>query len=425
MANEQNPEKLGNSKSRPGSLIHLDELNYINRCHDYSHSSFRGPQSGSILGKIWRRLRHGIWSLLVSPELDAYLGAEAEFHAQIARCLNEISRASDTHDCRMDDEYRASLHTLEKRLTDALGELRAESTRNISALQVTAEHQAQQIAALDAVVRGLESIIAGFGRSERTAELSQGQSPGNSIMPEEGRAKDYSYLLFENRYRGSEAEVAKRLEIYPEVFRGSVLPVLEIGAGRGELQELFRKSGIESYGLELDSAMVERCLEKGLTVRAEEGLSHMTALDNGSLGGVVAIQVVEHLSKGELISLFELCLSKVRSSGKVVFETINTASLSALCQNYFRDPSHKVPLHPETMQTMMEYAGFRVLEVRKLSPYPGKAVLQKMEVQDYMTPRWVATVELLNHNIETLNQLLYGHQDYCIIAEVRPSALSC
>lgn len=418
MAKEQNSGDAAARAKQPGLLIHLDELNYVNRCHDYPRTSLRRTPLRGSAGGIWARLRRAVWSVFVAPELDAYLAAEAEFQAHVVRCLNEISRAADRGAMRMDDEHRASLHTLEKRLLDALGELQAEGGRKFSQLQAAAEGQKQQLAVLDTVVRGLESIVAGLGRAARSGAPADRSPPAGAA---EGPAEaDYSYLLFENRYRGSEAEVAKRLEQYPEIFKEAGLPVLEIGAGRGELQELFRNGGIKSYGLELDSAMAGRCKEKGLTVLCEEGLKHLAGLADGSLGGVAAIQVVEHLSPAQLKTLCTLCLAKVCRGGKVVFETINTASVAALCRNYFRDPGHRVPLHPETMRTMMEYAGFKVLEVRKLSPYPAPAVLQKVEAGDYLTPRWVAAVELLNHNVETLNQLLYDFQDYCIIAEVLP-----
>ena len=59
----------------------------------------------------------------------------------------------------------------------------------------------------------------------------------------------------------------------------------------------------------------------------------------------------------------------------------------------------------------------KVIEIRELSPVPQSALLKKIPVEDYMTPRWALTVERLNDNIEQLNNLLYGFQDFCVVAE--------
>jgi O-antigen chain-terminating methyltransferase len=80
---------------------------------------------------------------------------------------------------------------------------------------------------------------------------------------------DYSYLLLENRFRGSEVEIRRRLSIYPPLFAGSSKPVLEIGPGRGELQQLFKEQHVPSYGVDMDPAMVEACKTKGFDVRLE------------------------------------------------------------------------------------------------------------------------------------------------------------
>ena len=66
----------------------------------------------------------------------------------------------------------------------------------------------------------------------------------------------------------------------------------------------------------------------------------------------------------------------------------------------------------------MDMAGFKVLEVKQLSPFPAEGILKEIPVEEYMTPRWSLTVERINQNIKLLNSLLFGFQDYCIIAEV-------
>ena len=59
-------------------------------------------------------------------------------------------------------------------------------------------------------------------------------------------------------------------------------------------------------------------------------------------------------------------------------------------------------------------------EVRMLSPVPETARLRSLPTESFMTPRWARTVELFNHNIRVLNDLLFGDQDFAIVARVRP-----
>ena len=66
----------------------------------------------------------------------------------------------------------------------------------------------------------------------------------------------------------------------------------------------------------------------------------------------------------------------------------------------------------------MTVAGLKVLEVKNLSPVPEGMLLRDVPVEEYMTPRWAHTVDVINSNVAQLNALLFGFQDYAIIAEV-------
>ena len=264
------------------------------------------------------------------------------------------------------------------------------------------------------MIRGLERIVAVAGR-EAVARSDEKQPAGGGDAPLFD--KDYSYLLLENRYRGSEEVIADRLSVYVPYFQDLPGPVLEIGSGRGELLNLFREAKIQSYGVELDAAMVERSRALGLAVLYEDGIEHLRKQVSGSLGGVIAIQVVEHLPFPVLRDFLELCRKKVAKGGRIIVETIDTSSLIALSHNYFRDPTHTAPLHPETLRYLFELCGLEVLEVRKLSPFPAGFELQKIAAES-TDPALKGMLETENENIRKLNELLYGHQDYSIIATV-------
>ena len=106
----------------------------------------------------------------------------------------------------------------------------------------------------------------------------------------------------------------------------------------------------------------------------------------------------------------------------MAFETINPGSVCALSSNFFRDPTHVWPLHPDTMRFMMEMHGIATQEVMLRSPYPDDVTLQPIRIQEYLPARWSSTLNAINANMDRLNSILFGHQDYCIVGRVDPVA---
>jgi O-antigen chain-terminating methyltransferase len=148
-----------------------------------------------------------------------------------------------------------------------------------------------------------------------------------------------------------------------------------------------------------------------------DGIAHLRTLPDRSLGGLVAIQVVEHLTRQQLQELMELAKSKVKAGGRIAFETINPQSMLALSSNYFRDPTHVWPMHPDTLGYMATLAGLRILETKMLSPVSPTHLLKDIPVDSSHTPAVADAVSRINQNFQQLNRLLYGFQDYCLVLE--------
>lgn len=350
------------------------ELSFLNRHHSFPLESWSESTTAvSFLGHVRKWLKVRIRKVLFGSLMADYLKSEQEYQANLVRLLNSWKL-----------ENEQNLHGLRHALAVANERL------NTS----------------ESVVRGLERIIAAAGRTAAAKNTSS--------EPEVSFEKDYSYLLLENRFRGSEEEIERRLASYVPVLQGAPGPVLEIGSGRGELLNLLKTAKIPAYGVELDPAMVERCQARGLDARLENGLAHLESAPNESFGAVIAIQVLEHLPYSVLQNFLALARTRVKKGGLVIAETIDTSSMIALSQNYFRDPTHEAPLHPETLRYLFELAGLEVLDVRKLSAFPPGFELENLPETGEGDS--AASAKAFNRNIAKLNSLLYGHQDYCIIA---------
>lgn len=208
---------------------------------------------------------------------------------------------------------------------------------------------------------------------------------------------------FENRFRGTPEDLAGRYRELAQGFGGHG-PVLDVGCGRGEMLQLLTELGIEARGVELDPELVEAARSRGLDVELGDGLSVLASLPEASLGGLVLIQVVEHLAPQDVADLVSLAYDKLRPGGRVVIETVNPQSLYVYARAFYVDPTHERPVHPAYLAFLFEHAGFPAVDLQWRSPPPESEVLVPVgdPVQDA--------------NVQRINQLLFAPQDYALVA---------
>lgn len=169
------------------------------------------------------------------------------------------------------------------------------------------------------------------------------------------------YRGFEDIFRGGEAEVRAQQTMYLERF-GDCEWVLDVGCGRGEFLDALREWGIGARGVDMDPTMVSRCREKGHEVEQADAASYLRALEDGSVPGLFAAQVIEHLSADQLSELLALVHAKLAPGGVAIFETVNPHSPAAL-KAFWTDVTHHHPLFPEVTLALCRLAGFASGEV--------------------------------------------------------------
>jgi SAM-dependent methyltransferase len=274
------------------------------------------------------------------------------------------------------------------------------------------EARISEIARAVTVVPELEDRIA---RLERVRQESR--SPADATAERQDTASAVrplisDYFAFEARMRGPTVEVRRRQERYVEEFRGGGT-VLDIGCGRGEFLSLLRTAGITARGIDLDPEMVAFCKGEGLDAAEAEAVSYLEGLTDRSLDGIFAAQVVEHLSPRAIVRLLELAATKLASSGTLVLETINPLSFVAL-RHYFADLTHSQPLVPETLELLARQAGFPHVEIRFLNEPPEEERLVPVEGPSDWLPE--PTRQALDRNLSRLNEVIFGPQDYALVA---------
>jgi glycosyltransferase involved in cell wall biosynthesis/SAM-dependent methyltransferase len=169
------------------------------------------------------------------------------------------------------------------------------------------------------------------------------------------------YRGFEDIFRGDEAEVRAQQAMYVDYFVDCDW-VLDVGCGRGEFLDALRERGIGVRGVDMDPTMVERCRQKGHEVELADAASYLRTLDDDSVPGVFAAQVIEHLSADQLTDLLALVHAKLAPGGVAIFETVNPHSPAAL-KAFWTDVTHHHPLFPEVTLALCRLAGFASGEV--------------------------------------------------------------
>lgn len=271
-----------------------------------------------------------------------------------------------------------------------------------------------KIAEIAETVRGVPELEDRVVRLERvhreTASHGRGSSAEVVNPPQFGPLPDY--FAFEARMRGTTADVRRRQEQYLEVFRDSS-NVLDLGCGRGEFLALLRSAGIAARGVDLDPEMVVFCTGDGLEVEQGEAVAHLERLENHALGGIFAAQLVEHLPPPAIVRLLDLAAVKLVPGGVIVLETVNPLSFIAL-RHYFADLTHVQPLVPETLELIARQSGFSHVETRFLNEPSAEERLSPLDLPPDVLPE--PTREALERNLARLNEVLFGPQDYAIVA---------
>ena len=209
-------------------------------------------------------------------------------------------------------------------------------------------------------------------------------------------------------FRGTSDDLRSRYIDLAKEFIGCD-PVVDLGFGRGEFMELLTELGVEVRGVEPDSQLVTSARGRGLDVEQGLAVEYLRTVEPASLGGIVMIQVIEHLSPQQVIDFVALAAEKVRPGGKVVLETINPASLFTYARAFWVDPDHVRPVHPLFLEFLFREAEFARISVEYRSPVPETEALIPLAGDDPQT-------KLLNENFQRIGALLFGAQDYAIIA---------
>jgi len=360
--------------------------------HRFPLRSHRGFLGRLIV--LWKRL---FQPLVKTPQQDLW-DRQRTFNLIL---LEHLIRSDDVR-----GDHRRRLEYLEALNSEGIHEI----MRHNDALFARADQK------VDRYRREVRDLLGSLGAA--LSVVKSGDQPG-AIETVARAHEEHGYLELERRYRGTEEEIRERIAAYLPWLQSlpppaNTAPVLDLGCGRGETLALLRDHGIPARGVDTSARMVALCRERGLEAREGDLFAALEGLAEASLGGVVSFHVIEHLPGAALDRLVRLAWRALKPGGVLILETPNPLSMVVAARNFWLDPTHLRPVHPESLKLMYELAGFDPVERLDLRPFPPAERLPEIDLAKLPDDQRLLA-DKVNRLRDHLDELLFGFQDFGMV----------
>ena len=330
----------------------------------------RASKQELVLARLRRLVRRA-----TEPDAER----QKDFNLVLLDLLQDVR--NDVEAVRRD--LRSDIDALQRDLSSALA---AESARLRELVTIAAKRNDALIAALDQKIETVAVRVR------------------DAVNPAVAHSPDVLYRRLEDSLRGSEAHVRADVMHYVRLA-AEQRPVLDAGCGRGEFLVACREAGIEARGVDTNERSVADLQQRGLNVALAGIPDCFGAIEDASLGSVVAMHVVEHLPVDALFALFRESARVLRRGGLLMIETPNAESVLVSASDFWRDPTHLAPRHPAALTVLAREHSFEIEEVRAVHEVAEGAKLALLE----------SDPPELQRVIHALNDRLFAPQDLRLV----------
>lgn len=162
--------------------------------------------------------------------------------------------------------------------------------------------------------------------------------------------------------------------IYDRYFEGWLprdqgAAVLDLACGNGNLLYFFKERGYRNlHGVDVSAEQVAQARRVVSDVVQASFADYLTNRD-ATFDLIVAMDVVEHLRKDEVLELFDACRRALRPGGRLIVQTPNGESPWGNAVRY-GDFTHEICLTPGSISWLLSLTGFTEIQTRPAGPRP-------------------------------------------------------
>jgi 2-polyprenyl-3-methyl-5-hydroxy-6-metoxy-1,4-benzoquinol methylase len=148
--------------------------------------------------------------------------------------------------------------------------------------------------------------------------------------------------------------------------------ILDLGCGHGRMLRYLRTSGYANvHGIDISAEQCAIAVADGL--RAEEAdIFEYLKTHPEEFDLIIAIDVVEHFTKDELLTMFDLVNGALKPNGTVLLQTANGEGLFP-GHIMFGDLTHSTIFNPGSMEQLLKLTGFDLIRFSETAPLANGA----------------------------------------------------
>lgn len=173
-------------------------------------------------------------------------------------------------------------------------------------------------------------------------------------------------------YKTDPAGYERTCRRYGEFFRHNYLPhlpvnkeaaILDVGCGLGHFLQFCRNEGYAgTQGIDLSDEHVAFCRAQGLNVEKADAVEFL-GTGRRRFDAIVMNDVIEHVPKERVFTFLEAVFAALSPGGSVVLKTVNMANPIMGAHSRYLDFTHETGWTQESMQQVLEHAGFTDIQV--------------------------------------------------------------
>ena len=146
--------------------------------------------------------------------------------------------------------------------------------------------------------------------------------------------------------------------------------ILDVGCGGGQFLAVLRHLGYQSLaGVDISDQQVGVAKQAGFDVETGNAITFLSE-HRGVYDLITGIDIMEHLTKEEVMDFLEKAHAALRPGGRIVLQMPNPNSPAGMTIRY-GDFTHEVCLSPDCAERLLALTGFRACESRETGPVPS------------------------------------------------------